>query len=198
MKPKRKEDEMRYIIYIALAIGALIGSLQMGIGMGFNYALDNYADFRDVPTKTVEVEKIVYRDNPVASAPAAADASITKATCQQVVDWLAQDKTDSTPYDKDSFTCVDYCVKVKENATLAGIKCGILYVWKEDGTAHSLSIFDTIDKGLVYVEPQFDWVIPEPKVGLIYGELVKSVEKNYDGIYTYQNKSPIKRVLPMW
>jgi hypothetical protein len=73
-----------------------------------------------------------------------------------------------------------------------------MYIWREDGTAHVIVVFDSVDRGLVFVEPQLDWVIPEPKAGLVFGALVKSVERNYDSTYDYVNQSKIARVRIIW
>lgn len=180
--------EAKYYLLILLGIGMLAGATQIGINMGVEYATDNYVlpqgSTNSAISNVKEIAPAYYME--------------MKLTYQQVVDWLEKDNTNLVPYNDNSFTCVDYSGRVKANAELDNVRCGFMYIWREDGTAHAIVVFDTVDRGFVYVEPQFDWIIPEPKTGLVFGALVKSVEGNYNSTYDYVNESKIARVCIIW
>jgi len=177
--------EIKHLLLILLGIGMLVGATQIGINMGIEYATtNNLSPVVGAASDVREIAPAYYME--------------TKLTYQKIVEWLAKDKTNSTPYNDDSFTCVDYSGQVKANAEADNVRCGFMYIWRDDGTAHVIVVFDSVDRGLVYVEPQFDWVIPEPKAGLVFGALVKSVEKNYNSTYDYVNQSKIARVRIIW
>lgn len=86
------------------------------------------------------------------------------STLNQVKVFLLTDKTDRNDYTA-SYQCADFCADVINNANDAGLKCGLVLLFYDEGQ-HSIVVFQ-IDKGLVYVEPQTDEVI-EIKVGDIY------------------------------
>jgi len=181
--------ETKHWLLALLGIGLLIGATQIGINMGFNYGLDNYEYFRETPNDAA---------SNIMSIPEPLHYMEMKLTYNQMIDWLQKDNTDAVPYGDNNFTCVDYSAQVKSNAELDNIRCGFMYIWNLDGTAHAIVVFDTIDRGFVYVEPQFDWVIPEPKVGFCYDRLLSSVSDRYDYTYTPSNLSLIKRVRIIW
>jgi hypothetical protein len=37
---------------------------------------------------------------------------------------------------------------------------------------HAMNVFETSDRGMVYIEPQFGWEVPEPKVGTNYWDIL--------------------------
>jgi len=81
-------------------------------------------------------------------------------TYNEVQTFLEKDKTNLIKYDIDNFNCGDFSSTVKNNAEKEGIRCGYAYVLAYDdvsnGLPHAIVCFDTIDKGLVYFEPQYD------------------------------------------
>jgi hypothetical protein len=141
-----------------LAVALLFSSLQLGINMGYNKGWDDGG--AGASTKTVEVVREVMVSGNV-TVP-------QKITSTQAVAWLKKDGTNIMPYDEKTFNCIDYAAVVKNNAELDGIRCGFVYIENEVGVSHIIVVFDTTDKGLLYAEPQFDWILPEPKSGMVY------------------------------
>ncbi|MCJ7515397.1 MAG: hypothetical protein MUO89_05460 [Dehalococcoidia bacterium] len=74
----------------------------------------------------------------------------------EVKTFLAQDPTSSNTYIEDNYVCVDFAAAVKNNAEAQGIRCAIVDIFYPDGYGHTIIAFDTIDRGLIYIEPQFD------------------------------------------
>jgi len=76
-------------------------------------------------------------------------------TYEQAVIFLRRDKTDRNKYDEDSYVCSHFARDVCNNAEVEGLRCAFVDLRYAEG-GHSIIAFDTIDKGLVYFEPQFD------------------------------------------
>jgi len=69
--------------------------------------------------------------------------------------FLADDNTDSNQYIADEYTCFDYAADLNNSAESIGIRAAYVSI-RSRKWAHALVAFDTIDKGLVYIEPQSD------------------------------------------
>ena len=85
----------------------------------------------------------------------------------EVRTFLRRDRTDRIRYDLDDFNCTDYSAAVVNNAAAEGIRAafvGVFYA-DEDAADHTIVAFDTVDRGLVYFEPQSD-----EKVNLTLGK----------------------------
>jgi hypothetical protein len=91
-------------------------------------------------------EPIMLIDNPDAMDP----------TYAELVAFIEQDTTDSKNYLEDSligYVCADFAEDVHNNAEAAGIRAASVSVdFKGDEVGHALNAFDTIDKGLVYID----------------------------------------------
>lgn len=74
----------------------------------------------------------------------------------EMIAFLKADKTDNNPYSTASYNCFDYTRDVIDNAHKNSIRCGYVRIEFEDNTAHACVAFNTIDKGLVFIEPQSD------------------------------------------
>ncbi len=85
----------------------------------------------------------------------------------EVRTFLRRDRTDRVRYDLDDFNCTDYSAAVVNNAAAEGIRAAFVRVsyTDEDAANHTIVAFDTIDRGLVYFEPQSD-----EKVNLTLGK----------------------------
>jgi hypothetical protein len=99
-------------------------------------------------------------------------------TYQEVATFLTQDKTDQNKYVDPTYVCSHFARDVCNNAESIGIRCAFVELrYSQEG--HSIIAFNTIDKGLVYFEPQTDEkVVPvigkrfyqciEPRPGFYY------------------------------
>jgi hypothetical protein len=92
-------------------------------------------------------------------------------THQEALDFVVNDKTETRKYimasgDGYEYNCFNYCHDFLENAFNQELKAGFVYIEFEEG-AHGIVCFDTVDKGLIYVEPQNDMIV-SLKVGEAY------------------------------
>jgi hypothetical protein len=48
--------------------------------------------------------------------------------------------------------CADFAERLHNNAENAGIRCGYISLDFDDGVGHALNVFETIDRGLIYID----------------------------------------------
>lgn len=92
---------------------------------------------------------------------AASVVALHNPTYQELKEFLARDTTDSNPYIKGKYVCFDFAAEVNNNAELAGIRAAFVDMSlpssnPPDLRGHCIVAFQTVDRGLVYVEPQED------------------------------------------
>lgn len=96
----------------------------------------------------------------------------------EVIEFLANDKTDSRDYVKGEYVCSHFAADVNNAAESQGIRCALVLL-RFPEQSHALIGFDTVDKGMVYFEAQTDervrpeigkkfWKTIEPKPGIYY------------------------------
>lgn len=74
-------------------------------------------------------------------------------TWQQLISFLIADGTDEKNYSVFSFPCGAFAEEVHNKAEAAGIRAAWVSIDFEDGSeGHALNAFNTVDKGLVYVD----------------------------------------------
>jgi len=77
----------------------------------------------------------------------------TNPTWNELISFMKLDDTDRILYEDDNFTCGDFAERLHNNAENAGIKAAVVSIdFYENSNGHALNIFDTVDKGLVYVD----------------------------------------------
>jgi hypothetical protein len=99
-------------------------------------------------------------------------------TWQQLKEFLVADQTDAKTYDRFFYMCGAFAEDVHNNAEIEGIKAAWVAVDFEGGGAgHALDVFQTTDKGLVYVDCtgesggiKYRPILP-PGQGKVFGEV---------------------------
>jgi ABC-type multidrug transport system fused ATPase/permease subunit len=114
---------------------------------------------------------------------------------QEVKGFLAEDETSKQEYVEYQYTCVDYAADVKANALKEAIRCAYVILEYRAGAGHAIVAFDTTDRGLVFVEPQFDWEV-EPEIGKRYYRCVKPPSGHYMTEPGYDDT--IMRIVVIW
>ncbi len=111
-------------------------------------------------------------DNPNATDP----------TYQELIDFIASDSTDQKRYEKGVYVCSDYAEDVHNNAEAAGIKAAwVVVCFADDEIRHSCNVFNTTDKGLIYIDctESDSWAHCET------GEEYQPYALDFDTSYTY-------------
>lgn len=100
--------------------------------------------------------------------PASFYDELEKCTYSEVETFMDNDTTDQNEYDVDDYNCLNFTCDVVKNANSQGIKASFVaisyYQLKEELSGHAVACFDTIDQGLVFIEPQND-----ERIDLQYG-----------------------------
>ncbi len=92
--------------------------------------------------------------------------NIRDPTYSEMQSFISADQTDKNTYDSETYYCFHFCRDVLDNAFSQGLRGGFVYI-EFESAAHGVVCFDTVDRGLVFVEPQTDEVV-NVAVGLDY------------------------------
>lgn len=103
---------------------------------------------------------------------------IRDPTYNEVLEFISSDKTDENEYDPGSYTCINFAADVKNNAFYKGYRCGYVYILFPD-SGHAIVCFNTVDRGLVFIEPQSDDVV-NLVIGQPYWNRSKYYAPDYD------------------
>lgn len=76
-------------------------------------------------------------------------------TYTELKEFLASDPTDSNPYISGEYVCFEFATEVNNNAEANGIRAAYVRLRFEEW-AHAVVAFETVDRGLVFIEPQSD------------------------------------------
>jgi len=76
----------------------------------------------------------------------------TDPTWQQLLQFLVSDDTDEQTYIPGIYMCGSFAEALHNSAEQEGIRAAWVAVDFEDGETHSLNAFDTVDRGIVFVD----------------------------------------------
>jgi len=76
-------------------------------------------------------------------------------TYSEVMSFVADNQIDKNPYVIGTYTCWNFAADFKSDTFEAGYRCGLVYLGFPDD-AHTIICFDTVDMGVIYIEPQTD------------------------------------------
>ena len=85
-------------------------------------------------------------------------------TYQELTEFLAADKADLNTFISGEYVCFDFAAELNNNAEANGIRAAYVRIRSKEW-AHAVVAFETVDKGLVFIEPQSDL-----KVELVIGK----------------------------
>jgi len=91
-------------------------------------------------------------------------------TYQEMKTFIAKDTTNSKTYEEDEYVCVDFSAAVNNNAEAEGIRCATVDIFHPEGYGHTIVAFETTDRGLIFIEPQFDREV-ELVIGKSYSQI---------------------------
>jgi len=97
--------------------------------------------------------------------------TIKDPTYRQMMDFIEKDKTEREQYIEDEYICQDFAMDVCNNAEEEGIRCAYVTILFPDGKGHAIVAFNTIDKGLIYIESLHDDIV-KPEIGKRYYKCV--------------------------
>ncbi|MCL2134933.1 MAG: hypothetical protein FWH37_05185 [Candidatus Bathyarchaeota archaeon] len=104
--------------------------------------------------------------------------NIRDPTYAEMMVFIEADQTDKKVYDADTYNCYDYTKDFCDNAAAHGYRTGFVYIYFKE-SAHALVCFNTADKGLIFIEPQYDAIV-NVAVGINYWDVVEGVKSPFD------------------
>ena len=120
--------------------------------------------------------------------------TIKDPTYRQMVSFIKEDKTDERQYIEDEYVCQNFAMDICNNAEEEGIRCAYVIIGYPD-RGHVIVAFNTIDRGLIYVEPQHDDVV-EPEIGKHYYKCIVPKPGHYYETSSYDDT--IEKILVIW
>ena len=108
-------------------------------------------------------------------------ALICSNSVQEAMDFTATDRTDEHEYQEEIYTCSDFATDFNNNAEENGLRCAYIYIEYTSDLGHSITGFDTVDRGIIFIEPQFDKVVTLEE-GMHYSEENGFKEPDYEDI----------------
>jgi len=121
--------------------------------------------------------------------------TIKDPTYRQMVSFIEKDKTEREQYIEDEYICQDFAMDVCNHAEEEGIRCAYVNILFPDGKGHAIVAFNTIDRGLVYIEPQTDELV-EPRIGKHYYKCV--IAKPGSRWVRPDHDDTIERIIIIW
>lgn len=104
--------------------------------------------------------------------------TIRDPTYQEALQFINDDRTDANQYDDETYTCANFAADFKNNAFKEGFQSGYVIiefpVW-----GHAIVCFNTIDRGLIFIEPQADEIV-SLRVGYVYWDRTIYEAPDYD------------------
>jgi hypothetical protein len=94
-----------------------------------------------------------------------------KANYNDVETFLEIDKTDDLEYIPDVFDCKSFASTLKSNANKQGMLCAVV-ITDYSASSHAINAFDTLDRGIIFVEPQSDIIMENINIGDNYDILL--------------------------
>ena len=96
--------------------------------------------------------------------------TIKDPTYNRMMSFIGEDKIDKKRYVEGKYTCSHFAMDVCNNAEEEGFRCAFTIILYAEG-GHAIIAFNTIDEGLIYIEPQSDELV-EPEIGKSYYQCV--------------------------
>lgn len=85
-----------------------------------------------------------------------APTPLKNPTYDEMLNFLFKDQTDKHSYIQGLYMCSNFTDDLIFNATKEGLRCGFTVIKYSDEKGHAIVAFDTIDFGIIYIEPQTD------------------------------------------
>ena len=122
-------------------------------------------------------------------AGAGSGYTLRNPTYWELQRFLRRDRTDENEYKEGVYTCVDFVADLNNNAEGEGFRAAYVYIEFPGERAHTVAAFETVNKGLIYIEPQYDDEV-KVRLGISYAEENGYLEPDYD--------DTIDRVVIVW
>jgi hypothetical protein len=120
--------------------------------------------------------------------------TIKDPTYKQMMSFIREDETDKRRYIEGEYVCENFAMDICNNAEEKGIRCAYAMIAFLEG-GHAIVAFNTIDRGLIYIEPQYDDIV-NPVIGKHYYKCVITKPGHYYEKPDYDDT--IEKILVVW
>lgn len=79
-------------------------------------------------------------------------SALRNPTWSELEEFLKRDDTDTMSYIEDGFDCTGFALTLRDHAWRCNIRCAYVEVGFSGGKGHALNVFETADKGLIYID----------------------------------------------
>jgi hypothetical protein len=157
MKPAGKQNSILTFFLFLVSIALIVATSGFRIPVTLASASTVTYHTGQIPTPA---------SNPVSISLDTPKGAPQAITWTELVSFLEKDHTNWNPYVPGKYTCLDFSRDLVANAAAQGIKAWIVAVdFKSGGPGHAFVAFETIDRGVIFVEPQADDTYPTVVVG---------------------------------
>jgi hypothetical protein len=144
----------KLILYITLSIVILLSICFTSIGC--SNTIGDQPNLGNIGNPVAQ--KIEDNNSPSNTITDGQSITLNNPTFEEMKDFLAKDPTSEKPFVSGIFECRHFATEVDNNAQAAGWQCAFVLICYAQGQ-HAVVAFDTIDRGIIYIEPQTDDVI---------------------------------------
>jgi len=127
-----------------------------------------------VPTWSVYATSVVSAASSETVGSSSQVIELRNPTFQEVKDFILRDSTSRNKLVLNQYECRHFATDVNNNAEAEGLRCAFVLLCFERGQ-HAVIAFDTVDRGLVYIEPQTDAAIHPEAGGKYQGREIKEI-----------------------
>ena len=100
--------------------------------------------------------------------------TLRNPTFQEMRDFILKDTTSRKTFVLYTYECRHFATEVDNNAEAAGWRCGFALLCYARGQ-HAVVAFNTVDRGLIFIEPQTDAAIDVKVGGTYQGMEIKEI-----------------------
>jgi hypothetical protein len=148
------------VIYLGATGSAFSGKVALAFSEGYDIAYDHtYED--SYRTAYVEAYDKGYQKgyelglDCIPAERVGRLVELRNPTYAELKEFLAADETNTREYISGEYVCYDFVAEMNNNAEAVGIRAAYVRV-RSENWAHALVAFETVDKGLLFIEPQSD------------------------------------------
>ena len=147
------------------------------------FSCSTYADSNDATRDQIVGAEIAepsavptWSENATAESVVSGNQTIAvkNPTFQELRAFILRDPTNRNQFVLNQYECRHFATDVNNNAEAEGLSCGFVLLCYNRGQ-HSVVVFDTTDRGLVYIEPQTDAAIHPELGGKYQGREIKEI-----------------------
>ncbi len=106
--------------------------------------------------------------------------TLKNPTWEELKNFLKQDSTDEIEYKPGEFDCTGFAITLRDNAWKLGLRCAFVEIAFVEGEGHALNAFQTVDRGLIFVDAVEKDAVAYVQVGKPYGMIdLDAVKSRY-------------------